>query len=1346
MKLRKVVAASLAAAISANFIFAPEFPQFGKMWIAQAANAFAEETKTSETTTEKMPESEQSPIKSSKEDAPITENSSEKVPAMDVSLMAAQTSEVLSNGNFDYTVSDDGITITGYKGIDSVVVVPDYIDGQAVTKIGAGAFSENKGITSIVLPDGVTEIESYAFYNCSSLENINYPRSLTTTGSDIFSGCESLKSITIPEGVTEIPQHAFYTSYYDNNYIEEIVLPNTIEKIGDAAFYNCANLTKIDIPDNVTIIDSYAFYNCSGITEIKIPDGVTEIGNSAFNGCTSLESINYPRSLTTTGYDVFSGCTNLKSIEIADGVTEILSHAFYTTYDSNNYLEEIILPSSIKKIGSSAFCNCANLTKINIPDGVTEIGNYAFQNCKSLQSINYPRSLTTTGYDVFSGCTNLKSIEIADGVTEILSHAFYTTYDSNNYLEEIILPSTIKKIGSSAFYNCANLTKIEIPDSVTEIESYAFYNCSSLESIKLPDNVKLDSSVFQNCTNLVVYCPLYSETALRLIRDNNVIEPSISSRTITDKTVLDYNKCFYTSNFSSNTNSGCLSMICEYAFDASKFKTIKNTQIEIYIPHNCICLEETLLLNGEPIKNYTLSSDMLTIPVTTETGRVTVSFKRTESGTNTVSYAVMNYTVNNSRSYDIIGILNYNVPTISLETGKNTNSPTIKVSGIAPASSSVDIYADDVLVGTFNSNKVGLYEGEVSLPNPADNHNYIVKAQSKEDESLCAETSVNYSLNNPVVKEFTMTYNGRDYDLTSNIINSLLFEPFYSYQFKIKIENYDNVDKVYVVSFRNGEKKYLEANWDENTQTYITTGNFDPNDSSYVPGTISVEFSKPRKTYTTNELEEEYDKIIASNKNNLPDCSVNQTVYEDGTIEYSADLSTLSDLSLDMVKMTVKEVGKSAGFDWGYLSSLEDFYSYYIDKDSEKYFLNLDMSDPKTVVMYIDDMGNNKVTQYVIKGLDEYLDPAASATLSTVSGILSSLGVVRDIMDIEDDYDTLVKNINRLNMTSEERNEALSKAKELRQDRAIYTVAMFAITTLMAGSGGLPFALLTGAFGVMSKYFFNIRAASILNGGYTARFNWCIDPSGYVFDKKTGERIPDVKTTLYCIPYDEDNENFWNEVPDDSKAVLWDASEYSQLNPVFTDADGNYAWDVPEGWWKVVYEKEGYETAESEWLPVPPPQTNVNIGLMPIDNEVSISGTITNFDKIKSSVKVELLDDKGNPVANYEITDGKYVINIPEKGSYTLRFSAPKYCPREYQVSVEDSELSLNVEIRLYGDINNDGKVNSTDILKAKLHSKGSQKLVDYEFAVADVTNDGKVNSSDVLKLKLHAKGSISLW
>ncbi len=102
-----------------------------------------------------------------------------------------------------------------------------------------------------------------------------------------------------------------------------------------------------------------------------------------------------------------------------------------------------------------------------------------------------------------------------------------------------------------------------------------------------------------------------------------------------------------------------------------------------------------------------------------------------------------------------------------------------------------------------------------------------------------------------------------------------------------------------------------------------------------------------------------------------------------------------------------------------------------------------------------------------------------------------------------------------------------------------------------------------------------------------------IDPSGYVYEGVSSNRLEGVTATAYYKrTYEDEYGDLQQEV------VLWDASQYSQENPLYTDAEGLYAWDVPQGLWQVKFEKAGYQTTRTEWLPVPPPQMDVNVGMV----------------------------------------------------------------------------------------------------------------------------------------------------
>ena len=319
---------------------------------------------------------------------------------------------------FEYETTEDGIVINRYIGNDPSPWIASEYGGTPVVKIAWEAFKNCVRLQTLVIPEGVREIEENAFEGCGSLTSVTLPRTVTEIQRKTFRQCGSLSSIVIPESVTEI---------------------------GESAFCDCASLTSFTIPDGVREIADSTFEGCSGLSSVTIPGSVTEIGYGAFAGCSSLTSILLPDSVTNLGAHVFVDCTALKAVSIPDGVAEI-------------------------DVG--LFEGCTSLTSVTIPDSVTEIGNWAFSGCTSLSSVILSHSVTKIGGKAFAGCTGLKTMIIPEAVTEIGTHAF----QGCTGLTSITIPDSVTKIGYEGyetFEGCTSLTVLCSP------ESYAWKYCES---------------------------------------------------------------------------------------------------------------------------------------------------------------------------------------------------------------------------------------------------------------------------------------------------------------------------------------------------------------------------------------------------------------------------------------------------------------------------------------------------------------------------------------------------------------------------------------------------------------------------------------------------------------------------------------------------------------------------------------------------------------------------------------------------------------------------------------------------------------------------------------------------
>ena len=163
-----------------------------------------------------------------------------------VDLTAEAKTEWYTEGDFEYTVTNDGFAVLEkYLGNDTVVTIPDEFDGHIVYRIGNSAFNGCKMITHIDLPEKLIEIGNMAFRDCENLGAIEIPKSVTLMGESVFYDCINLQSIELPEGITEIRYGMF--SYCTS--LKNIVIPASVTYIGDSAFNRCDSLSNVYISD-----------------------------------------------------------------------------------------------------------------------------------------------------------------------------------------------------------------------------------------------------------------------------------------------------------------------------------------------------------------------------------------------------------------------------------------------------------------------------------------------------------------------------------------------------------------------------------------------------------------------------------------------------------------------------------------------------------------------------------------------------------------------------------------------------------------------------------------------------------------------------------------------------------------------------------------------------------------------------------------------------------------------------------------------------------------------------------------------------------------------------------------
>ena len=231
-----------------------------------------------------------------------------------------------------YTKHSDYYSVSIGKCKDENIIIPAEHKKLPVKVVGD--FSNSLTLNSIVIPDSVTVMQSGAFEGCKYLESVTLSKNLKEIPSGAFTDCERLKSIIIPEGILSIGNvnvdlgFSAQSGAFRNTAINDIVLPESLQVIGDGTFSGCQELKTIVIPENVWYIGTQAFDECSGLENVIISENVTYIGNSAFDGCSGLEGVIIPENVTYIGSGAFYGCTNLKEATIPESITYLAPTAF----------------------------------------------------------------------------------------------------------------------------------------------------------------------------------------------------------------------------------------------------------------------------------------------------------------------------------------------------------------------------------------------------------------------------------------------------------------------------------------------------------------------------------------------------------------------------------------------------------------------------------------------------------------------------------------------------------------------------------------------------------------------------------------------------------------------------------------------------------------------------------------------------------------------------------------------------------------------------------------------------------------------------------------------------------
>ena len=1215
--------------------------------------------------------------------------------------------------DLEYTVVDNEVIILGHNNTlnnDNLVdlEIPSIINGINVVAIGENAFKNCTNIKTITFPSTVKIIGKEAFRgcigldsntelnlgnisilmgdcfsDCTSLQKIYLPKDLYCNSSGSFKNCDSLYDIRFEEGITKIPDYLFdgctgikaLNSINLEDTARELPItniPNTIKEIGDSAFTNCVNLEYIGI------IISYFKYSCTYLEnnssnfsesssystnddfnivalnyqlnnyvynvayKYKIDNTfnfIETIGNNAFSGCSKLSHLTFPQTLKKIGNTAFNECSNLK-IEFENETTrfniEWKDDSFVNTNNDVQKLFEFIETSSIEydKDVSNELLYYNIKYKLNDVINTDNINNLVMY-------ILVPKSL-----DVIIEKTLLDGNPISTKVS--LSKANEVIINLNNitFKEGIIQIAVKPSKGSSNNDSISGYIKFNYNQN-----SHKCY----LNSYLLTEN-RVNLYTNNKTTNSFV-------TVNGVVNANNLSNGYVDiyvNKKFVSQAIIDSYGTFQCDIDLSFTEEESTSTI--YA----KYNNIKSNSLEIKYTKEPVSYIKSIVLNLSG-KDHDITNSFVygTSPLFTTIPSAKYYFALDIANSELLSSVIVTSTKNGEVKYFNA---NYDSATKKWYTFSTT------IGEYLPGELNINlIYKDNISPYNDYSLKadvVNLIDIPIATEDLVDQLTKTIEKDGIDisiNKSMLEEYRTENSIYTKIIlnvdNEHELNATSQMTDYISSINNNLSENDIDSlFGTELNAEKINELKQVSYLDILSEPERYgfIKIQLDNGQfalgKTISTTKNFNEMtniiNNGYIKGINTMgqylvnycEFSEEQKCEIIGKnitpTNEELANYIDNNIDNIDNMDKLTLCYE----FFNNLMSTTFDLTSFSTLTPFNEENDNTTFENCINVFMADVVSPIITSFDEFKYTSLfnAFNTIPSPIKYTDFMGHLGV---VVGGFD-FIDRFVGIVNNDDLNIMSKVGW--NILNVANFVGTIW---------------LCEFAGGLLPDVMLSVLPVFGITT--------PWVIAVSAMALLILLCWeSSQIGDLLNEkAYSNAIpRWSVDPSGIVYEINH-DNINDKTKVLENVPVTL----FYKNNIKDNEYDKWNASEYEQLNPLYTDEQGKFCWDTPEGCYQVVCNYDGYCTIKSPWFIVPPEKTDLRIGMIKpeffitsnnkefsvekitVDNN-AINIQFNNYVEMSNLAKYITLTDEIGNLFNYNISYSDYLYELGSN-SYTKQIT-----------------------------------------------------------------------------------------